>query len=285
MESRTLKDGRQIPVLGLGTWNMGGRFSARSDQDETDVAAIQAAIRLGLTHIDTAEMYAAGHAEELVGEAIQDVPREELFLTTKVFPQHLHYDDVLRCAEASLRRLNTDYLDLYLIHIPNPSIPLEETMPAFDRLVEEGKVRSVGVSNFDVAQLEEAQARASHPVVVNQIEYNLVIRNHQGEYNTDMESTIIPYCQDHGVVVMAYRPLLRGKLARPGYPLLDRLAEKYAKTQAQIALNWLISKPRIVTIPKSSTLAHLEEDLGALGWRLSPEDMRLLDTEFPGATL
>jgi len=285
METRTLKDGRKIPVLGLGTWAMGGGFSPSSVNDRTDIAAIQAAIRLGLTHIDTAEMYAAGHAEELVGQAIEGFPREELFITTKVLPQHLAYDDVCAAADRSLARLGTDYLDLYLIHVPNFSIPIKDTMRAFDHLVKEKKVRSIGVSNFSASQFRQAQDCSAYPLVTNQIEYNLLIRNHRGEYNTGMESTIIPYCQEHGVVVTAYRPLAAGKLARPGYPLLDELAQKYHKTRAQIAINWLLSKPKLITIPRSSNLSHLEDNLGALGWTLSPEDIHRLNTQFPTATL
>ena len=279
MEFKELSDGVKIPVLGIGTWKMGGGFSADSTHDKEEILAIKAAVRLGMTHIDTAELYGNGHAEELVGEAIQEFKREELFITTKVKSENLRYDYLISAAKRSLKRLRTSYVDLYLIHSPNPDIPIEETMKAMDCLVENKLTRFIGVSNFSVEQIEEAQKHAKNKIVANQIEYNLLTRN-RGQFTNDMESEIIPYCQKNGVIVIAYRPLTKGELAKPEIKLLDELAEKYGRTQAQIALNWLISKPNIVTIPKAVRVEHIKENLGAIGWRLNEEDMRRLDYDF-----
>jgi diketogulonate reductase-like aldo/keto reductase len=280
MDCKKLADGTRIPVLGLGTWTMGGSLSPSKSNDKAETEAIQFALELGYTHIDTAEMYGAGHAEELVGKAIQGFDRENLFITTKVMPEHLRYKDVLAAARRSLERLKTDYIDLYLVHIPNPHMPIAETMEAMEYLQDEGLVRCIGVSNFTAAELEEAQNSAAYPITINQIEYNLLTRNRRGHYTAHMESDIIPYCLKHHVLVVAYEPLARGRLATPGPGTLAQIAREYGKSPSQVAINWLITKPGIVTIAKSTNKEHLEENLGALGWRLEEDDLALLDTEF-----
>lgn len=280
MEFKSLTSDTKIPVLGLGTWSMGGGRVRDTTYDKENIYAIKTAIELGMTHIDTAEMYGDGHAEELVGEVIKDFDRETLFITTKVSPENLRYDDVITSAKRSLKRLKTEYIDLYLIHIPNPQIPLQETMKALNFLHKEGLIRFIGVSNFSVKQIKEAQENSQNKIVANQIEYSLLVRNKGNEYINNMESEVIPYCQENDIMVIAYRPLAKGKLTRPGFKILDKLAKKYNKTQAQIAINWLISKKKIITIPKSTRIEHLKENIGALGWRLTSEDMRMLDEEF-----
>jgi len=280
MEFKELCDDVEIPVLGIGTWKMGGGLTADRTRDREEVLAIKTAIRLGMTHIDTAELYGNGHAEELVGEAVQEFDREKLFITTKVKSENLRYGDLISAAKRSLKRLRTGCIDLYLIHGPNPSIPIEETMKAMDYLVENKLARFIGVSNFSVEQIKEAQRHSKNKIVANQIEYNLLTRN-RGQLTDNMESKIIPYCQKMGIMVIAYRPIAKGELAKPGIKLLDELAEKYGKTQAQVALNWLISKPNIVAIPKAIKIEHTKENLGAIGWRLSEKDMRRLDYDFP----
>jgi len=282
MEYKTIS-GIKIPVLGLGTYGMSGEKKKGIDMpeypDEQQIAAIRAAIKLGMTHIDTAESYGNGHAEKLVAEAIKGFDREKLFITSKVSEENLHYGDVIASCEASLQRLGTNYIDLYLIHFPNPNIPIEETMRAMDFLVEKKSVRFIGVSNFSVEQLKEAQKYAKNKIVANQVEYNLLVRNN-GKYNKNIESHIIPYCQKNNIMFIAYRPLGLGKLAKPGFALLDKMAKKYDKTQAQIALNWIISKKNVVTIVKASDTKHLKENVAAVGWKLNAEDMRKLDSEF-----
>ncbi len=254
-------------------------MSSDTSRDEESVAAIKKAMELGYTHIDTAEMYGAGHSEELVGLAINGIDRESLFITTKVLPEHLRYNDCIKAAEGSLKRLNTDYIDLYLIHIPNPKIPIKETMQAMDSLVEQKKIKFIGVSNFSVKQLKEAQKYSENKIVNNQIEYNLLTRN-SGMYNVDIESEIVPFCQENDIIITAWKPLVKGILFREKNKLLDELVEKNNKTLAQIAINWLISKKNVITIPKSTNTEHLKENLGALGWKLSEEDMKRLDEAF-----
>ena len=276
MESKRLTSTTKIPVIGLGTWTMGGERETDTSQDNEDIHAIRAAIELGITHIDTAEMYGGGHSEELVGEAISGFDRKGLFITTKVSPEHLRYNDVIASAKKSLRRLRTEYIDLYLVHTPNPEIPIKETMKAFDFLVEREVIRHIGVSNFSVEQMKEAQECTQNKIVANQIEYNLLARN-QGMLTSNMESKIIPYCQENDIVVIVWRPLARGRLLRSGFKILDELTEKYGKTRAQISINWLISKKSVVTIPKASNVKHLKENLGAIGWSLDKEDTYRLD--------
>ncbi len=279
MEYKNLTDEVKIPVIGLGTWSMGGGMVKNTINDEGDITAIRFAIELGMTHIDTAEMYGDGHCEELVGIAIKDFDRENLFITTKVLPEHLRYKDVISAAQRSLSRLETNYIDLYLIHWPNPGIPLEETMRAMDYLVEQKITRFIGVSNFGIRDIKESQKYSKNKIVANQIEYNLLVRN-RGSLTNSMESDINPYCYENDILIIAYEPLAKGKLIKQKYRILDEIASKYNKTQAQIALNWLISQMNVITIPKSSNLEHIEENLGALGWRMKEEDINKLSNKF-----
>jgi diketogulonate reductase-like aldo/keto reductase len=279
MEHKTVA-GLKLPVLGLGTWKMGGKQRSDSSRDSEEISAIKEAIKLGMTHIDTAEIYGDGHSEELVGQAIKEFDRKKLFITTKVSGGHLHYEDVLAACERSLRRLQTSYVDLYLIHWPNDAVPIKETMSAMNELVDKKLVRFIGLSNFNLSQMKEAQKHSKHKIIANQVEYNLVCRD-DGQYCSKVESEVVPYCQEHDIFIVAYRPLANGTLAKPGSSILDELAKKYKKTQAQIAINWLISKKNVITIPKASNIAHLREDAGAIGWKLSGEDVERLDRAMP----
>lgn len=279
MEYLKIKDNIKIPILGLGTWEMGGRMTADGSRDQQYIKAIQTAIELGYEHIDTAEMYGNGHAEQLVGQAIKIFNREKLFITTKVQPHNLAYDDLLQAAEASLKRLGTEYMDLYLIHKPNFRIPISETMAALDELVRAGKTRFIGVSNFSVNQLEKARLATDNPIITNQIEYNLIAQN-KGDYNRNMGSKIVPYCQKHDIIITAYRPLAKGKLAREKYRILHQMGEKYDKTPVQVAINWLVSQKNVITIPKASSREHLAENLGGIGWKLSRKDRDQLANKF-----
>ena len=277
MEYKTLIDDVKIPVLGLGTWLIGGDLEPDYSDDANAISAIKKAIELGYNHLDTAEMYGNGHCEELIGEAIRGFDRKQLFITSKVRESKLKYNDVIKSAKESLERLQTDYIDLYLIHSPSPGIPIEETMEAFDYLVDQNMVKYIGVSNFQVDQLIEAQKHTKNKIVANQIEYSLLTRN-KGKYsgNKDMEIKTIPYCQENDIIIMAERPIERGLILN-SHPLLDKLEIKYNKTKAQIAINWLISKRKVITIPKSTSINHLKENLGAIGWKLEKEDIELLD--------
>ncbi|MFA6447573.1 MAG: aldo/keto reductase [Patescibacteria group bacterium] len=276
MQYKKINGVTDVPVLGIGTWGMGGEAETVTDNDQADIQAIRKAIELGMTHIDTAEIYGKGHAEELVGEAIKGFDRSKLFITTKVARRNCAYDNVLAAMDRSLKRLGTNYVDLYLIHSPNPEIPFSETMKAMDRLVEEGKTRLIGVSNFPVEQMIEAQKHSKNKITANQVEYNLMTRN-DGQGSANVESEIIPYCQANSIMIIAYRPLAKGILSSSENNLLGELAKKYGKTPAQIALNWVISKKSMVTIPKASSVQHLEEDLGAIGWDMDSKDIKKLD--------
>ncbi len=276
MDFKKIAEGVEIPALGLGTYRMGeGRVAGTSD-DEGDVEAIRLGIELGLTHIDTAERYASGHSEEVVADAIEPFERRDLFITTKVWHDHLEHDDLIASMEASLKRLRQDYVDLYLVHWPNPEVPLEETMGALEYCAEEGYTRLIGVSNFSAELISEAQSHLKkHTLVADQVHYSLV----EQEPSTEL----LPYCQGNDIILVAYTPLARGKLTRPGNPVLDELAEKYGKTQAQVSLNWLISQENVVAIPKASNPAHLRDNLGAVGWKLNEEDRQRLAVSFVAA--
>lgn len=277
MEYKTLIDDMKIPVLGLGTWLIGGALEADYSQDIKAINAIKKALELGYNHLDTAEMYGNGHCEELIGEAIKGNERSSLFITSKVRETKLKYKDVIKSANESLNRLQTNYIDLFLIHSPSYTIPIEETMAAFDYLMDKKMIRNIGVSNFQVHQLVEAQRHSNYKIVANQIEYSLLTRN-IGKYsgNKDMESKTIPYCQENDIIIMAERPIERGIILQ-NHSQLDKLESKYNKTKAQIAINWLVSKKNIITIPKSVNENHLKENLGALGWNLDIEDIKMLD--------
>lgn len=231
-------------------------------------------------------------SQDVVGQAVKGI-RDCVLLATKVSADHLHYDDVLRAAEASLQRLETNSLDLYQIHWPNWSVPIQETMRAMETLVDRGLVKYIGVSNFSVHQLREAQAAMSkYPIVSNRVLYNLNRR--------EIERELLPYCLMQRITIIAYTPLDDGRLAtRSWFPqnwrmqavpqvagylrrmqALEQVATYVQKTLAQVALNWRTSRPNVLVIPKSNTLARIEENSQASGWRLTPEQVGFLDAAF-----
>jgi diketogulonate reductase-like aldo/keto reductase len=270
--SKKLLNGFSLPVLGLGTWRMGGDTERDPTNDDArDVAAIRRAIDAGMAHIDTAAMYANGHAEELVAQAIDGMDRGKLFIATKVWPSHLRRADVASSLEASLRRLRIDHVDLLYIHHPNPDVPIEETIGAMDDLVDQGKARHIAVSNFTVARMEAAVACARHPIVANQVHYSLVVREAE-------RKDIVRYCREHDMLFVAFRPIRDV----PDCPLLDEMCDKYGKTPVQVAINWVISQPNIVALTKTSDATHLRESLGAVGWTMERDDIERLRREFPG---
>ncbi|MFA6392123.1 MAG: aldo/keto reductase [Patescibacteria group bacterium] len=266
----------QIPVIGIGTWGMGGDLTPKYNNDQKCIEALENAIKLGLTHIDTAEIYAQGHTEELVGQAIKSFDRKRLFITTKVAKENLSYDGIIKAMDDSLMRLDTPYVDLYLIHSSNPDFSIENSMRAMNHLVETNKTKFIGVSNFSVLQLKEAQKFSQNKIVANQIEYNLITRN-VGQNTANMESDIIPFCQNNNILIIAYRPFARGDLFNTDFPILEQLSKKYGKTKAQIALNWLVSKQGVITIPKALNLEHLQEIATSADWQMNKEDLKKLD--------
>jgi diketogulonate reductase-like aldo/keto reductase len=267
MELRELgKTGIRVPEIGIGVWRYSG-----------GVEPLRAGIAIGATLIDTAEIYGT---EEVVGQAIGGM-RERIFLATKVSGQHLRYDEVLRAAEASLQRLHTNTIDLYQIHWPGNFVPIQETMRAMETLVDRGMVRYIGVSNFSVEELHRARlAMTKYPIVSNQVLYNLARR--------EIEGQLLPYCEANGITIIAYTPLDDGRLARhsqyprnpQGQQALEFVAAQTGKTMAQIALNWCIWRPSIITIPKSNSAARVAENCGASGWRLTPDHYDLLSRAF-----
>jgi len=263
--------GVRVPAIGMGTWAIGGYSSRDTTHDSEAIRALRRGIELGMYLIDTAEMYGAGHAEKLVGEATKSFPREQVFIVSKVLPENLHYADVIKAAEKSLKRLQTDWIDLYLIHSPNPRIPLTETVAAMEELVERDLVRFIGVSNFDVDQMEEARSYlGENDIVVNQVEYSLLDRS--------VEKDVLPYCTQQQITVMAYTPLAHGGLSRNQF--LQEIGAKYQRTAAQVALNWLIAKQGVIAIPKAIRIEHLEENAGAMGWSLAEDDRERISSYF-----
>lgn len=268
MQHKTLFDGTRLPVLGQGTWGLGGGMHPDHSQDAMAVQALRTAIDLGFTHIDTAERYGGGHTEELVGKATQGYDRSKLFIASKVWHITMNYKDTLEACHASLRRIGTEYLDLYLIHRPNHDIPLEETFRALNELVDSGKVRYLGVSNFNLEQMQRAMALSDTPLVTNQVPYNL----HRRTY---VANGVLQGCVDSGLLLTAYSPLDRGYLTND--PMIKEIAEKYGATPAQVALNWLVRQESVIALPMSTRRAHLEENLGALDLQLSQDDVVALD--------
>lgn len=273
---KKLKNGFSLPYLGLGTWRMGGdRKRDPQSDDKKYISAIENAIKMGITHIDTAEMYAEGHAEELVGEAIKRTPRKKLFITSKVWHSNLHYDDVLKSCENSLKRLGTDHLDLYLIHMPNHEIPLEETIQAMDRLKKEKLIKNIGLSDFSKETFQKAQDFSSHKIVCDQVHYNLIYREPEA-------SGLLTYCQENDVMLVAWRPVEKGLLSVNPPEVMRQMVEKYGKSPAQIALNWLLSQKKVVAISKMTQQDHLVENFGSLGWKMQHQDLEVLRKSFPG---
>lgn len=246
-----------IPKIGFGTWTIGGSSIAEPDQDTRSLNALRSALELGYTHFDTAEGYAAGHSEELLGQAVHasGLPRQGLFITTKVSPEHLHYEDVLHSCENSLRRLGMDYVDLYLIHWPSVHVDLAETFGALNKLVRDGKVRHLGVSNFNLKLLKAAVTHSETRLLTNQVSYSLPDR-------TCVENGVLAYCQENDILLTAYSPVKR-RFIRGNQALME-LAKARGITPQQIALAWLVRQPGVITIPMSFNLQHQAENLAAV---------------------
>jgi diketogulonate reductase-like aldo/keto reductase len=256
--------GVEVPVIGLGTWNL------ERDDRAAAIAALRRGIELGMVHIDTAEMYGSGRAEEIVGEAIAG-QRDRLFLVSKVLPQHADAPACRRACEASLRRLGTDHLDLYLLHWRGDT-PLEETIGAFEALVAEGKIRAWGVSNFDDADLDELEAIAPGKVACNQVLYHLLDRT--------IEHRVIPWCEQRGVAVVAYSPFG----STDGFPRrkdLDGIAARLSATPRQVALAYLTRRPSVLAIPKTGRAAHAEELAGTDRVTLDDAALAAIEAAFP----
>ncbi len=256
------KTGEKLSSIGIGTWQLG-------KNPPEEIRAIKVAIENGVNFVDTAEIYGS---EPIVNKAIKGA--KNIFIATKVWPAHFHYDDVIRACDKSLKNLGVKQIDLYQLHWPNKFIPIEETMRAMESLVKSGKIRYVGVSNFDKTQLIAAQnAMKKEEIVSDQVEYSLMVRGPEEE--------LLPYCKKQKISVIAYSPLGHGKLFMGRYKklfdLLSKVGKDYRKTAAQIALNWLISKKEVFAIPKASSVKHAMENAGATSFKLKLKDSIAID--------
>lgn len=252
------KTGTQLPEIALGTW-----------QYQDGIEPLQAGIALGASFIDTAESYGT---EEIVGKAIKGI-RDRVFLATKISPRHFRRPDVIRAAEQSLKRLNTDYIDLYQLHWPNYNVPVGETMAAMEELVETGKIRFIGVSNFSEREIEQAQVTLSrNRIVSNQVRYSLVERT--------IEDGLLQYCEAKQITVLAFSPLANGLQNIRGVDqkdVLGTVASATAKTHAQVALNWCTCRTPVIAIFKADKVEHVQENCGGSGWRLQPDQVGALN--------
>lgn len=257
---------RTVCQLGQGTWNMGDDPSAKSEEIKT----LRTGIDLGMRLIDTAEMYGNGRSELLVGEAIEKI-REDVFLVSKVLPSNASSEGVVKACENSLRRLKTDYLDLYLLHWEG-RYPLEETIVAFEKLKKSGKIKHWGVSNFDTDLMESLfDNQNGNLCATDQVLYNLSRRG--------PEFDLSPWCKKHHLPVMAYSPIEQSRLL--SNEILARIAEKHNATASQIALAWILQNQHIIPIPKASTVEHVKDNFRSLEVQLTEEDNQMLDKVFP----
>lgn len=262
-----LREGAKMPALGLGTWRMGERASARA----AEVAALQLGVSLGIRLIDTAEMYGEGKAEERVAEVIAG-RRDRIFLVSKVYPHNASRRGAIAACEGSLKRLRTDYLDLYLLHWRG-DVPLAQTVAAFEALRGDGRIRAWGASNFDARDMQELLALpGGRHCAANQVLYHLGCRG--------VEWELLPLCRRQGIAVMAYSPLGQGRLLRERE--LHSVATRAGATPAQVALAWLLAQPGVAAIPKATDLEHVRENRAAGDLRLTPNALAELERAFPG---
>ncbi len=276
MENKILKNGFEIPVLGVGTWPMGGYRVADDTRDEESIEILKYAIQQGITHFDTAELYGRGHSEELLGEAIKDAERSTLFIASKASRDSLlSKDAVIQACKSSLNRVGTEYFDLYYLHWRIPEYDLKPQIEALEFLYEEGLIKNIAVSNFNTASLKEAQELCKYPIVADQVHYNLIFRGPERD-------GLLEYCQENDVMLVAYRPVELGKLANTGNPTMLDLADKYKRPHAQLAINWLISQKNVVTIFASLEKKFIDENLAALGWNIDGEDIERARKEYSG---
>lgn len=266
--------GFDVPVIGMGTWMIQGRSR---DALLRAIEALRLGLDLGMNHIDTAEMYGNGRVEELVSEVV-DGRREQVFLVSKVLPSNASYEGTLKACERSLKRLKTDFLDLYLLHWPSNQHPIEETMRAMEKLVDEHRIKFIGVSNFDVEQLREAQdALMKHRIACNQVLYHLAYRG--------IEQYLLPYCAENEIAIVGYSPFGHGNFPSShskGGKVLAGIAKRHNRTIRQIVLNFLTRDSNLFTIPKAGNPDHIRDNSGAEGnWKLSDEDIAAIDGAFP----
>lgn len=272
MNTCLLPDGTAVPALGLGTWYLGDKKSL----EQQEIQALRTGIEGGATLIDTAEMYGEGRSERLVGKAIAPYPREDLFLISKVYPWNAGGEKLVRACEGSLKRLGTDYLDLYLLHWRG-STPLEETVSAMEKLVVAGKIRRWGVSNLDLQDMQALyRVSGGKRCQVNEVLYHLGSRG--------IEYDLIPWQRSQHLPVIAYCPLLQGGALRSGVignPAVRTIAEARGLTPMQVLLAFVLKQEQLIAIPRSGNPRHVQENLLAAEVCLSDEEIALLNRAFP----
>ncbi len=265
MKTIRLRGQKEIPILGQGTWRMGEKAS----QKQMEIDALKLGIDLGMTLIDTAEMYGEGGAEKIVSEAIA-LRREEIYLVSKFYPHNASYDGVIAACDRSLSRLKTDYLDLYLLHWRG-SVPLSETLSGLQHLKQAGKILDYGVSNFDTDDMEEAESNpGGKEIVTNQVLYNLMRRG--------IEWDLLPWCKKRGIPIMAYSPVEQRAFVSDSK--LNNIAAKHNATSTQIALSWLLHQDNVISIPKATNPNHVRENRAALDIELTEEDLQQLERAY-----
>jgi len=277
MNFKPLGSAAKVSEIGMGTyydpqWIATARSIGWMRGASSKVEALKAGLDGGINFIDTAELYGS---EPLVARAIKGRKREDIFITTKVWPNHLRRDALVRALEKSLKRLETPYVDLYQVHFPNSRVPIAETMGAMEELKEKGKLLSIGVSNFSLQQTKDANAALKKSQLAsNEVEYSLV--------NREIEADLLPYCESNRISIICYYPLGHGKVAGAGSRTkMEAICKSYSKTSAQVGLNWLVTGRNVFAIPRASRAEHVRENLGASGWVLKPEDRAQLETAFP----
>lgn len=267
------KSGKTVSVIGQGTMGIGGYLVRDTTHDSKCIKNIRYALYLGISFIDTAEVYGAGHSEELVGIAIMGM-REKFFIASKVSPENAKYGNVIKACELSLKRLQTDYIDLLQIHWPNPQVPIDETLMAMSALRQQGKIRFIGVSNFSLQQLREAQHACGDTVSSVQVEYNL--------FDRSIENNLLSYCLEQEITVVAYSPLNQGRFSfnSKQIAMLNAIGKKYDMTAEQIALNWVIGHKGVIAIPKAENPKHIKLNSAAADFELEPDDFASIADEF-----
>ena len=264
-----------VPIIGQGTWMIEGN---NKDTESRAIETLKVGLDLGMTHIDTAEMYGNGHTEELVAQAIIE-RRDKVFLVSKVLPSNASYEGTIKACKRSLKRLKTDWLDLYLLHWPS-SYPITETMRAMEKLVAEGLIKYIGVSNFDIEELKEAeQALKNEQMASNQVLYHLG--------NRGIERRLLPYCTEKGIAVVGYAPFGHGDFPSPQSAkgqILEEIAKRHNRTARQVALNFLTRNDNVFTIPKTTRSERVKENSEGVGWKLTENDIMAIDKAFPAPT-
>jgi diketogulonate reductase-like aldo/keto reductase len=261
----------KLPVVGQGTWMIEGDYAT----ERRAVQTLRIGLDLGLTHIDTAELYGEGRVEKLVAQAIAG-RRDEVFLASKVLPSNASFDGTLKACKGSLKRLDTNWLDLYILHWPGPH-PIRETMRAMEKLVDEGLIRFIGVSNFDVEDLVQAEsALRNERIASNQVLYHLLDRG--------IERRLLPYCARQEIAVVAYSPFGHGNFPAPwtsGGRVLAEIGKRHGRTLRQVALNFLTRHPAVFAIPKTTQPERVRENAGGAGWKLTADEIAAIDRHFP----